>query len=70
MTTPPLPELHAGAAYRAGEVCELLQTYGQQCVKAEQERILSIIYLRLQQSNSPTWEQDWIGIKSHVRYGK
>lgn len=33
MTLPPLPDLHPGAGYRAGEVREMLQAYGQQCAK-------------------------------------
>ena len=34
MNLPPLPDLHPGAGYRAGEVREMLQAYGRQCREA------------------------------------
>ena len=70
MTLPPLP-LHPEKYYNFTEAeKEIIEDYGQQCALAERERILKIVYLHLQKSGSPTWEQDWINIKSHVRYGK
>ena len=72
MTLPPPKELAAFAETQARHCAlnDMVEAYGQQCALAERERILSIVYLHLQISGSPTWEQDWINIKAHVRYGK
>ena len=43
MTLPPLPDLHPGAGYRAGEVREMLQAYGQQGAKDALLRVLALI---------------------------
>ena len=43
MTLPPLPDLHPGAGYRAGEVREMLQAYGRQCAKDALLRVLALI---------------------------
>lgn len=34
MNLPPLPDLHPGVEYRAGEVLKMLQAYGKRCRKA------------------------------------